>query len=502
MSRLNPPMLFEPSREEAPGVVGDLIVQGWRLAMVAGHEDDDGFRVVYVLLDDCKRAEVTVRVPRDDAWYGSIAAVSFPGGRFDREVRDMYGIPVRDHPQPYRLVRHDHWPVGYYPLRRDAVHNPQFTGDVPYPFVEVEGQGVYEIPVGPIHAGLIEPGHFRFTVLGESILQLRFRLWYMHRGVEKLFCSRDIADGVALSERISGDTAVGHALAYVMAVEDALGVRVSLRDRLVRAALLELERLYNHVSDLGAIVNDVGYGVAKAHCDALKEELLRHNARVTGHRLLRGGVYIGGATWLASPDLAVLASVAERVDEVADIALKHGIVANRVEQQAVLTHELARQYGVLGYVARASGVSCDARVSQPFVDVGEFEEVLESAGDVKCRFQVRRREIAVSVRMLEELVGRISAFDDAGELPGDPVEPSAAVAGEACRAGLGVVEGWRGTIVHRVELGTDGRPSRVKVVDPSFFNWPAIGEALVDTIVPDFPLCNKSFNLSYAGNDL
>nr|NLI51354.1 formate hydrogenase [Propionibacterium sp.] len=506
MFRLRPPLEFAPTRAELAGVVGRLLGDGWRLALVAGHEDvpdhpgaPDGFRIVYAFLrpGGCQgrgeRAEVTVAVPRDDAWFPSVAALSYPAGRFEREVRDLFGVPVRDHPQPYRLVRHGNWPAGHYPLRSDADPAPAFTGNDPFPFLEVEGEGVYEIPVGPIHAGLIEPGHFRFTVVGESILQLRFRLWFMHRGIEGLFRGRTPDEGVALAERISGDTAVGHALAYVQAVEDASGVVVGERALLVRALLLELERLYNHVGDLGAIVNDVGYGIAKNHCDALKEELLRHNRRVTGHRLLRGGVLVGGARLLAEPDVGLVADVARRADEVARVALAHPIVANRVVDQAILPAAAARSYGTLGYVARASGVAVDARAEHPAIDLGPaFTVVTEDAGDVRARFEVRRREIEVSARLVADLAGRVAGASSEPPIPARPV----------AGAGLGVVEGWRGTIVHRVELDAAGRVSRLKAVDPSFFNWPAIGVALTDTIVPDFPLCNKSFNLSYAGNDL
>lgn len=508
MFRLHPPREFSPTRQDLSRVLGRLLDDGWRLALVAGHQDSpghpfadsvDGFRIVYVFVrpggpqQRGERAEVTLGVPAADAWFPSVADLSYAAGRFEREVRDLFGVPVRDHPQPYRLTRHANWPAGHYPMRADADPAPAFTGNDPFPFLEVEGEGVYEIPVGPIHAGLIEPGHFRFTVVGESILQLRFRLWFLHRGIEKLFCGLAPAQGLALAERISGDTAVGHALAYAQAVEDASGTVVGERALLVRAQLLELERLYNHVGDLGAIVNDVGYGIAKSHCDALKESLLRHNKRVTGHRLLRGGVLIGGARLLAEPDLDLIADVARRADEVARVALDHPIVANRVVGQAVLPAAAARGYGTLGYVARASGVATDARAEHPTVDLGPaFEVVTEEAGDVRARFEVRRQEIAVSARLLAELAARIAALP-----PVAPVAPR-----PAAGAGLGIVEGWRGTIVHRVELDAAGRVSRVKAVDPSFFNWPALGVALTDTIVPDFPLCNKSFNLSYAGNDL
>ena len=196
------------TRDQLASVVGAMLEDGHRLALVAAHEDA-GFRVVYVLLGS-DRVEVTVEMPRDDAWLPSLAAICYPAGRFEREIRDLYGIRPVDHPLPHRLVRHAHWPTGYYPMLKDADPGSRTMpeGDGPsYPFLEVEGDGVYEIPVGPIHAGLIEPGHFRFSVVGETILRMKARLWFMHRGVEKLAEGRAIDDVTPLTERISGDTA-------------------------------------------------------------------------------------------------------------------------------------------------------------------------------------------------------------------------------------------------------------------------------------------------------
>ena len=502
MSRLHIPEADRTTREELADAVASRLARGLRLALVAGHEDADGsgFRVVYVFLGTAdERCELTVPVPTDDAWLPTLAGLSYQAGRFERELRDLYGIVPRDHPQPYRLVRHAHWPTGFHPMLADADPRPWFDGNAGFPFVEVTGKGIYEIPVGPVHAGLIEPGHFRFSVVGETIVRMYQRLWFVHRGVEKLFSGRRPEDGIALVERISGDTAVGHSLAFVMAVEDALGIAVPEPDRLVRALLLECERLYNHVNDLGAIVNDVGFGIVNQHAGRLREKLLRHNARLTGHRLLRGAVRLGGASLLAPPDLELIASVAAEVAELAAIATGSSLVANRLDTTAVLLPDQAARLGVLGYVARASGVSVDARVEQPFVDLGpSFRVVTRETGDVRARFDVRAEEVAVSAAVIADLAATHPRLVETVETP--PVETP----GQApeLQAGLGVVEAWRGTLVHRVEVAPDGTLARVKVVDPSFCNWPALGVALADTIVPDFPLANKSFNMSYAGNDL
>jgi Ni,Fe-hydrogenase III large subunit/Ni,Fe-hydrogenase III component G len=472
-----------------------LLAAGWRLALVAAHEDTGGFRVVHAFLRPVgQRTELTVEVPRDDAWVPTLAGVSFPAGRFEREVRDLFGIRPEGHPLPHRLVRHAHWPTGWHPMLTGAEGTPRFAPDVgSYPFLEVQGQGVYEIPVGPVHAGLIEPGHFRFSVLGETVLRMKARLWFLHRGVEKLFEGRSPADGIELAERISGDTAVGHSLAFVLAVEEALGISVPPVAHLVRAVLLELERLHNHVSDLGAIANDVGFGIAHAHAQRLRETLLRHHKELTGHRLLRGAITVGGARLRRDVDVALVARVTEEVRELVGITLDHSIVRDRFAGTAVLAPDDAQRLGTLGYVARASGLDVDARRDHPFVDLGpSFAPVVETGGDVLARFLVRSGEVAVSVDLVRDLVARLAG--GLGE-----VSPSA---GQRPGSGLGVVEAWRGTLCHRVELAGDGTLARVKVVDPSFFTWPALPVALADTIVPDFPLANKSFNQSYAGNDL
>lgn len=478
------------SRDDLSDTVGQLLADGYRLALVAAHEEVASFRVVYVLIGP-DRVEVSVTMPRDDAWLPSLAAISYPAGRFEREMRDLYGIRPVDHPQPHRLVRHAHWPTGYYPMLSDAGPMPAGDGSAAYPFLEVEGDGVYEIPVGPIHAGLIEPGHFRFSVVGETILRMKARLWFMHRGVEKLAEQRSVTDVLPLTERISGDTAIGHSLAYAMAVEDALGIEVSQDARMVRALLLECERIYNHVSDIGAIVNDVAFGIVHSHTSALREQMLRHNEAITGHRLLRGAIQIGGARLREPVDLAVIEHVVARARELAELSLGHSVVANRLRGTAVLSTETARHMEVLGYVARASGIASDARVDHPFVDLGPgFHTITESDGDVRARFLVRYYELGVSAAVAADLVRRLG-----GRL-GD-----VATSRRGGGAGFGVVEAWRGTLCHRVEIA-DGSVTRLKVVDPSWFTWPALPQALTDTIVPDFPVANKSFNLSYAGNDL
>jgi Ni,Fe-hydrogenase III large subunit len=474
-----------------------LLGGGHRPALVAAHHDEDAVRIVYLFVSGPPdtRTELHVRLDPARPEVPSLAHLSFPAGRFEREMHDLHGIVPLDHPQPRRLVRHFHWPRGWYPMHPDAGDPPAFgEQEGPYPFLEVTGDGVYEIPVGPVHAGLIEPGHFRFSVVGETILKLKARLWFVHKGIEKLFQGRSVAAGLPLAERISGDTAVGHALAYCLAVEEATGQAVPEQAQCARALLLELERLHNHVADLGMLCNDVGYGILNAHAQRVREHLLRVNETVTGHRLLRGGVVPGGIALRTLPIPAQLDTIGDDIHEIVRLALGHSTVHDRFTGTAILRTEAARDIGCLGYVARASGLAQDARIAHPITSHGRPARVpVHPSGDVLARFLVRAEEIDASLTLIRELRDCVAT--------GAVLGPSPA-AGAGTRSGVGLVEGWRGTIATRVELAADGTLGRVKPVDPSFFNWPALPVALNDTIVPDFPLTNKSFNLSYAGNDL
>lgn len=491
---------------ELPSHACSLLEQGFRVALVAGHHDVHArgtpLRVVYLFTaaGPDRRVELHVPLQRDNAQVPSLAAVSFPAGRFEREMRDLFGIVPVGHPLPRRLVRHFHWPQGWYPMLADADAPAEFASragavDGPFPFAPVEGPGVYEIPVGPVHAGMIGPGHFRFSVVGETILKLKARLWFVHRGIEKLFQGRHPEQAVELAERVSGDTTIGHALAFCHAVEDARGQHVSERTQRIRTILLELERLHNHITDLGALCADAGHGILNMHAQRVREQLLRINDTTTGHRLLRGAVHPGGVTIAALPDPAQLAAIGTDIAEIVALALGHTVVADRFTGTAVLTATHATDLGTLGYVARASGLTIDARHDHPMRhEPLPRTEHTRTDGDVLSRFLVRAEEITHSIALITTLTDTAAAAMNAPtETPARP--------GDA-RSGVGIVEGWRGTITHRVELAADGTLTRVKIVDPSFFNWPALPLALADTIVPDFPLANKSFNLSYAGNDL
>jgi Ni,Fe-hydrogenase III large subunit/Ni,Fe-hydrogenase III component G len=482
------------SGAELADVTEQLLATGFRLGLVAAHDDGDRLRIVYLFLAGRpdRRIELECLVPADDPALPSLAYVSFPMGRFEREMADLYGIRPIGHPRPRRLVRHAHWPEDWHPMRAAAGPPPEFAPTGRFPFLTVEGRGVYEIPVGPVHAGLIEPGHFRFSVVGETVLRLKARLWFVHRGVEKLFHGRPATGAVELAERVSGDTSAAHAVAHSLAVEDALGIELPDAAHRMRALLVELERLYNHATDLGALANDVGFALANAHAQRIREQLLRLNAAVTGHRLLRGAIRPGAVVLRELPNAGMLRSIATDLAEVAELTLANTVIHDRFAGTAILTPDDARALGCLGYVARASGVRTDARIEHPTTAL-PVTETGASAGDVLARYTVRRDEFAASVELAAHLTESHTG-------PTEYIATIPSVLGG--RSGVGIVEGWRGTIVHRVEIGGDARITRAKVVDPSWYNWPALPVAMADTIVPDFPLANKSFNLSYAGNDL
>jgi Ni,Fe-hydrogenase III large subunit/Ni,Fe-hydrogenase III component G len=490
------------ARESALIVPGELVDKatallsdGFRLATIAAHDDGPALRVVYVFASGPpdRRVELQLRLDATQPSVPSLGHLSFPASRFEREMHDLFGIVPVGHPFLRPLVLHQHWPEGWHPMLHDAGDPPPMRTDAePFPFVMVEGLGVYEIPVGPVHAGLIEPGHFRFSVVGETIIKMKARLWFTHRGIEKLFEGRNVDDGVPLAERISGDSAIGHNLAYCLAIEEACGLAVPEEASQLRALLLEMERIYNHIADIGALCNDVGFGLAQARALTLREQLLRLNEEVTGHRLLRDAILPGSVSVKRLPTPKELSEIGERFEELVDLATSNTVVMERFRGTAVLSSDDAVGTGTLGVVARASGLTIDARVAHPFVALGEqFHLVHKTTGDVQARFAIRVDEVRVSLAVIEDLANQTSALHVAA--------PRVVHRGGS---GVGIVEGWRGTIVHRVEVDQFGTITRLKIVDPSFLNWPALSVALADTIVPDFPLANKSFNLSYAGNDL
>ena len=354
------------------------------------------------------------------------------------------------------------------------------------------------MPVGPVHAGIIEPGHFLFSVAGEPVLYLQIRLFYTHKGTEKLFENLKVEHGVRLAESISGDTSFGHATAFCHAIERACAIEPPPRARALRTVCLELERIYNHIADIGAIATDVAFVVANAQAMRLKERVLRVNEQLTGNRLLRGMACLGGVRFDFEPDQLetlrqLIAELRPEFESLVELIRESSGTRDRLETTGVLKPEVARHLGVVGIAGRASGFDHDLRRDFPhaFYDQVQFAVPVFSEGDVQRRLVVRREEIYQSFAILQQVLDRLPAGPlraEVGRLPPN-------------RVALGYVEGWRGEIFHWIRTAPDNRLARCKVKDPSLQNWPALSEAILGNIVPDFPVVNKSFNLSYSGTD-
>jgi Ni,Fe-hydrogenase III large subunit len=428
----------------------------------------------------------------------------FPGAdRMERHLRDMFGVVFPDHPDSRRWTRHQAWPQGCYPLRNDfpvTGHSPKRApADSDYPFLPVAGGGVHEIPVGPVHAGIIEPGHFRFQAVGENVLRLEERLGYVHKGIEKIAVGRD-ADGLArLAGRVSGDTTVAHTWAACMALERAAGIDVPPRALAIRAILAERERIANHLGDIGAICNDVGFAFAHTNFSRLREIWLRGNAAAFGHRLLMDRVVPGGVSGEPAGERVMLlqqqnAALSRELRELLPVLDDRPSLEDRLEGTGILRTETAQRIGVTGYVGKASGIDYDLRRDHayaPYHLLAVASPCL-TAGDVAARMQIREEEIHDSLSLLDRLLKPLPEGPLRAPWPDDPA------GGE----GLGLVEGWRGEILSYVRLGEDGRVARFFPRDPSWFGWPALAQLIAGNIVPDFPVCNKSVNGSYSGHDL
>jgi Ni,Fe-hydrogenase III large subunit len=367
-----------------------------------------------------------------------------------------------------------------------------------YPFVRVAGDGVHEIPVGPVHAGTIEPGHFRFSVVGEKVLRLEERLGYAHKGIERRFAQMPLLEGHRLAARVSGDSAVAYSWAYCQALEGMARAAIPARAVWLRALALECERIANHLGDLGALGNDAGFAFGLAQFSRLKEQWVRALHETFAQRYLLDFIVPGGTSRDASSArLANLASVAERVAHEAAIIRtiydEHAGVRDRFSGAGVVSPDLARQLGLIGLAGRASGQDGDLRIDfscEPYAALGA-RKFVHHEGDVAARVAVRFDELAESLR----LVGSIGAALPPGAYRVDVAPPATE------SQGLGLIEGWRGPVLIALR-GAAGMVQRCHPHDPSWQNWPVIEHAIIGNIVPDFPLINKSFNLSYSGHDL
>ena len=440
-------------------------------------------------------------LPDGDRLFPSITPRIHAAKWYEREIRDLFGLIPEGHPDLRRLVRHEHWPKGTHPLKKDfAWDHVMGRQQGEYHFRRIEGEGVFEVPVGPIHAGIIEPGHFRFSVAGEPIMQLELRHFWKHRGVEKLFENLTLADGVSLAEKVSGDTSFGHGLAYCEAVERLMDIAVPPRARYLRTLFLELERIHNHIGDVGAICNDAAYALALAHGGRIKERVMQLNDRLTGSRFLRGVNVVGGSAIDLSP--AQIDEVVREMDaidkdfsELSAIVFGNASLTDRLESTGTLSEQTAWDHGVMGVVGRASNIDRDVRRDRPFAAYQDliFRVPVFNYGDVRARMRIRIEEVKESIKLIRQVRERLPAGNVRAPIPAPP---------EAGRWSLSAVEGWRGEILYYIMAGENGAIHRCKVRDPSFVNWPAIQFAVLGNIIPDFPLINKSFNLSYAGTDL
>ena len=501
-----PNELYLHTRLELAGALCSVFYKKYngRLAGVFAEDaraEHNLFFVYYLYALDPAHGFVLVRVPvaahkpELPSLTNAIHAVNWQ----EREIQDWFGIKLLGHPNPRRCVLHDDWPE-VYPLRKDfdlRTNLPPFTG-VRHKFREVEGEGVFQVPVGPVHAGIIEPGHFLFSVAGEPVLYLQLRMFYTHKGTEKLFESLPIPHCVRLAESVSGDSSFAHATAFCHAIERAAGVEAPPRARALRTLCLELERLYNHVADIGAICTDVAFVTANMHAMRLKERVLRANEQLTGNRLLRGMACLGGVRFdFDAEQISALKSLVNEFErefnELVELIRSHSGTRDRLETTGVLKPEVARGLGIVGIAGRASGFDHDLRRDFPhaFYDQVQFTVPVFTEGDVLHRMQVRIDEVRQSFGIIRQLVGNLPVGDvrvSVGELP-------------ANRVALGYVEGWRGEIFHWIHTAPGNRLARCKIKDPSLQNWPALSEAVLGNIIPDFPVVNKSFNLSYSGTD-
>jgi len=432
----------------------------------------------------------------------SIAAQVPAASWHEREAQDLFGIVFVGHPDPRPLVVHDGWPKGCFPLRKsfDGRQRLPVEAAEEFPHLVVEGEGVLEVPVGPIHAGIIEPGHFRFSTVGESVLNLDARLFYTHRGLEKRIEGLPVADAFYVAERTCGVCSVAHGLGFCEAAEQIAGIQVPPRARILRTLALELERLYNHVGDIGNICAGASYHYGTSAGARMKEAVQQACEQLSGSRFLRGMITPGGTrldltteieraiTAVVTATHAALANLIERIENNAS-------VIDRLDTTGRLSRMDAIALRVTGVAARACGIDRDARRDHPHAGYGKALAVAvasEADGDVHARLNVRAAEARESVRLVRALLGDVPAGPIAAPLP--KAWPGGCI-------GQAATESPRGAAIHWLRTDGQGHVDRYHLRSASYANWPAVPLAALTSIIPDFPLVNKSFELCYACTD-
>jgi len=466
--------------EEFAEFISTTVLNNNRLIALFAHpSDNNGFRLFAITTarDEGGLQICSANVAEN---FPSITPHCTQAHWFEREIAETFGITPVGHPW-LKPIRFTSSPIG------DTS------------FHSISGHEAHEVAVGPVHAGVIEPGHFRFSCNGENVLHLEISLGYQHRGIEQALIGGPNVRTIHYMETLAGDTSVGHGIAYCQNIESLSHCRVSLRGMIIRSIALELERLANHTGDLGALAGDVGYLPVSAHCGRIRGDFLNLTAYICGNRLGRGIVRPGGAAF--DLDEGQLSALRLRLDQAFDdvnitaqLLWETPSVVNRFEGTGILSASQCRELGIVGPPARAAGIEQDTRLDFPS-DVFNFAQIpvsLWHAGDVFGRAYVRWLEIVRSVEFIRNQIGQLPSGSigvQAGSLTPNSISVS-------------LVEGWRGEICHVACTGDDGRFQWYKIIDPSFHNWAGLALAMRNQQISDFPLCNKSFNLSYCGHDL
>jgi Ni,Fe-hydrogenase III large subunit len=430
------------------------------------------------VMENSTRSIAVISLDCREGIYPSLGAVHPPAIRLERAIRDLHGLAAADAPDT----------------------RPWLVHDGPYQFLPVEGDGLHQIPVGPVHAGIIEPGHFRFTANGETVVRLEERLGYVHKGIEGLMAGADLDRGAKLAGRLSGDSAVAYQWAFARAAEAALGIAPPDRAHWLRALMAELERIANHLGDVGAICNDAAFALMNSHCAVLRERVLRAADSAFGHRFMRDVIIPGGlARDIAAPGVNAIAAlvkeVRRRFPPLVNLYDSTASLLDRTVGTGRLKPALARRFGAGGFVGRASGRDFDARrdCAYPPYDRLRFSVSCRDDGDVNARVWIRIREIEQSLTLIDQILAGLPDGATVVPMSGSLRAPS---------EGIALVEGFRGDILISLCMGTINKIERCHLRDPSWFQWPLLEAAIEGNIVADFPLCNKSFNCSYSGHDL